>query len=80
VLPRGVLQAVLDDKLSQERSAVEALKVQAAAARAALEAEQSLVSNLKEEASVSAAANAQLLALEQQVCTCCQCHTTLVRL
>jgi hypothetical protein len=40
---------------------------QASAARAALEAEQALVSQLKEEASISAAASARLLNIEQQV-------------
>jgi hypothetical protein len=43
------------------------LLLQAAAARAALEAEQSLVGRLKEEASISAQTSAQLLELEQQV-------------
>jgi hypothetical protein len=43
------------------------LCLQASAARAALEAEQALVSQLKEEASISAAASAQLLSIEQQV-------------
>jgi ADP-ribose pyrophosphatase YjhB (NUDIX family) len=43
------------------------LFLQASAARAALEAEQALVSQLKEEASISAAASAQLLSIEQQV-------------
>lgn len=60
-------QAILDDKLAAERSAVSALKAQAAAAKEALEAEQALVAKLKEEATVSAAASAQLLEIEQQV-------------
>ncbi len=68
VIPHVIcLQSVLDDKLAAERAAVEALKAQAAAARTALEAEQALVAQVKEEASGSAAAAAQLLALEQQV-------------
>jgi hypothetical protein len=47
---------------------VNLLCLQASAARAALEAEQALVSQLKEEASISAAASAQLMSIEQQVC------------
>jgi hypothetical protein len=60
-------QDVLDEKLAAERSAVESLQAQASAARAALEAEQALVSQLKEEAKVSGQAAQQLMELEQQV-------------
>jgi hypothetical protein len=57
----------LDEKLASERQAVEALQSQVSAARAALEAEQALVTQLKDEATVSSAAAQQLMALEQQV-------------
>lgn len=65
-------QDVLDEKLAAERAAVESLRSQTAAARSALESEQALVSQLKEEASIAGAASQQLMALEQQVGTGCE--------